>query len=48
MNKIFADLAGKHRSPLTDHLFRNFRRDVDGYVIVDPVFCISPMMSESR
>ena len=36
LNKVFADLAGKHRSTLTDHLFRNFRRDVDGYVIVDP------------
>ena len=36
VNKIFADLAGKHRSTLTDHLFRYFRRDVDGYVIVDP------------
>ena len=36
LNEVFADLAGKHRSPLTDHLFGNFRRDVDGYVIVDP------------
>ena len=36
LNQIFADLAGKHRSTLTDHLFRNFRKDVDGYVIVDP------------
>ena len=36
LNRIFADLAGKHRGTLTDHLFRNFRRDVDGYVIVDP------------
>ena len=36
LNQVFADIAGKHRSPLTDHLFGNFRRDVDGYVIVDP------------
>ena len=36
VNQIFADLAGKYTSTLTDHLFRNFRRDVDGYVIVDP------------
>ena len=36
LNRIFADLVGKHRGTLVDHLFRNFRRDVDGYVIVDP------------
>ena len=36
LNRILADLSGKHRGTLTDHLFRNFRRDVDGYVIVDP------------
>ena len=36
LNRIFADLAGKHRGTLIDHLFRNFRRDVDGYVIIDP------------
>ena len=36
LNKVLADLAGKHRSTLTDHLWRSFRKDVDGYVIVDP------------
>ena len=36
VNQIFEDFAGKYTSTLTDHLFRNFRRDVDGYVIVDP------------
>lgn len=36
LNQIFANLACKYKSTLTDHLFRSFRRDVDGYLIVDP------------
>ena len=36
VNQIFADLTREYPSTLTDHLFRNFRRDVDGYLIVDP------------
>ena len=36
LNQVLADLASKHTSTLTEHLFRNFRKDVDGYVIVDP------------
>ena len=36
INKVLADLVYKHKSTLTDHLFKNFRKDVDGYIIVDP------------
>jgi len=36
LNKVLADLVNKHKSTLTDHLFKNFRKDVDGYIIVDP------------
>ena len=36
LNQVLADLARQHRSTLTEHLFRNFRKDVDGYLIVDP------------
>ena len=36
LNQVLADLARRHRSTLTEHLFRNFRKDIDGYLIVDP------------
>lgn len=36
LNKVLADLVSKHKSTLTDHLFRRFRKDVDGYIIVNP------------
>ena len=36
LNKVLADLVNKHKSTLTDHLFKYFRKDVDGYIIVDP------------
>lgn len=36
VNKVFKDLLDKHKSSLTDHLMQSFRKDVDGYIIVDP------------
>lgn len=36
LNKVLADLATKYPSTMTEHLIANFRKDVDGYVIVDP------------
>ena len=36
LNKVFADLVRKYKSPLTDDLFERFRKDVDGYLIVNP------------
>ena len=36
LNKVFKDLVSRHKSPLTDHLMQRFRKDVDGYIIVDP------------
>jgi len=36
LNKVLKDLVSMHKSPLTDHLLHNFRKDVDGYIIVDP------------
>lgn len=39
LNKVFSNLVEKYRkydSSLTTHLFKNFRKDVDGYIIVDP------------
>ncbi|MBD1582879.1 hypothetical protein [Pseudoalteromonas sp. S16_S37] len=36
LNKILADIATRHPSTMTDHLIANFRKDVDGYIIVDP------------
>lgn len=36
LNKVLADLAMVHPCYMTDHLIANFRKDVDGYIIVDP------------
>lgn len=36
LNKVLKDLVSKYKSPLTDHLIQSFRKDVDGYIIVDP------------
>jgi hypothetical protein len=36
LNKVLKDLVTKHKSTLTEHLMRSFRKDVDGYIIVDP------------
>ncbi len=36
LNKVLTDLVRKYESPLVDHLLQNFRKDIDGYIIVDP------------
>lgn len=36
LNKILKDLVKKYKSPFIDHLLKNFRKDIDGYIIVDP------------
>ncbi|OPY65611.1 MAG: hypothetical protein A4E62_02651 [Syntrophorhabdus sp. PtaU1.Bin002] len=36
LNKVLKDLLNKHKSSLTEHLMRSFRKDIDGYIIVDP------------
>ena len=36
LNQVLKDLLTKYNSTLTDHLIQNFRKDVDGYLIVDP------------
>lgn len=36
LNRVLKDLVTRHKGTLTDHLLRNFRKDVDGYIIVDP------------
>ena len=37
LNKVLKDLVSKHKSTLLiDHLMQSFRKDVDGYIIVDP------------
>jgi hypothetical protein len=36
LNKVFKDLLSTHRGSLTDHLMQGFRKDVDGYTIVNP------------
>lgn len=36
LNKVLANLAARNPSELSDHLIANFRKDVDGYVVVDP------------
>lgn len=36
LNNVLADLVRKYKSSLVDHLLQSFRKDVDGYIIVDP------------
>lgn len=36
LNKVLKDLVSRNKSPLTDHLMQSFRKDIDGYIIVDP------------
>lgn len=36
LNRVLKDLANDHRGDITDHLIANFRKDVDGYVVVNP------------
>ncbi len=36
LNKVLKDLISIKRSTMIDHLMRKFRKDIDGYIIVDP------------
>ena len=36
LNKVLKDLINTKRSTMIDHLMRKFRKDIDGYIIVDP------------
>lgn len=36
LNTHLKNLAVLHESALTEHLFKNFRKDIDGYIIVNP------------
>ena len=33
---VLKDLVDRYKSPLTDHLLQRFRKDIDGYLTVDP------------
>ena len=37
LNKVLKDLFSIQRSTMIDHLMRKFRKDIDGYIIVDPI-----------
>ena len=37
LNKVLKDLFNIQRSTMIDHLMRKFRKDIDGYIIVDPM-----------
>lgn len=36
LNKVLSDLSTRYPGDMIDHLVANFRKDVDGYVVVDP------------
>jgi len=36
INKVLADLSTRYPGDMIDHLVANFRKDIDGYVVVDP------------
>ena len=36
LNKVLSDLSTEYPGDMIDHLVANFRKDVDGYVVVDP------------
>ncbi|EHJ9985863.1 hypothetical protein KB976_005024 [Vibrio parahaemolyticus] len=36
LNKLLGDLYKQPLNPLTEHLTRNFTKDIDGYISVDP------------
>lgn len=36
LNKVLKDLVDRYKSSLTDHLLQRFRKDIDGYLTVDP------------
>lgn len=35
-NKLLKDMVTRYKSSLTDHVIENFRKDIDGYIIVNP------------
>ena len=37
LNKVLKDLFNEQTSTLIEHLLRKFRKDIDGYIIVDPM-----------
>jgi hypothetical protein len=37
LNKVLKDLFSIQRSTMIDHLMHKFRKDIDGYIIVDPM-----------
>jgi len=48
LNKVLKDLFSEQTSTLIKHLLRKFRKDIDGYIIVDPMTLYeSPMEQES-
>ncbi|MCU7648588.1 hypothetical protein [Pseudomonas piscis] len=36
LNNLLSDLASNYSSEIVEHLINNFRKDVDGYIILDP------------
>ncbi|WP_159813018.1 hypothetical protein [Pseudomonas sp. 18058] len=36
LNKLLSDLASNYSTGITEHLITNFRKDVDGYIVLDP------------
>jgi hypothetical protein len=36
LNKLLSDLASNYSTGITEHLIANFRKDVDGYIVLDP------------
>lgn len=36
LNNLLSDLASSYASGITEHLISNFRKDVDGYIVLDP------------
>lgn len=48
INKVLKDLFNEQTSTLIEHLLRKFRKDIDGYIIVDPMTLYkSPVEQES-
>lgn len=36
LNKLLADLASNYSNGIVEHLIESFRKDVDGYIVLDP------------
>jgi hypothetical protein len=48
LNKVLKNLVSRYKGPLTDHLMQHFRKDIDGYIIVDPtILCQSEAERDS-